>query len=81
MEPILEICYEEQNLTMNNDRSRIVILEKSTKIKRKRDFLNFNLTLTHFQLNFNIKISKNQDIDQHIAGSTGVIWDNHENSA
>ena len=29
MEPILEIYYEEEYQTMNNARSRIVILEKS----------------------------------------------------
>ena len=28
MEPILEICYEEEYQAMNNARSRIVILEK-----------------------------------------------------
>ena len=41
MEPILEIYYEEEDLTMNNDISRIVILEiieNRKKIDDIRDF-------------------------------------------
>ena len=41
MEPILEIYYEEEDLTMNNDISRIVILEiieNRRKIDDIRDF-------------------------------------------
>ena len=41
MEPILEICYEEEYQAMNNARSRIVILEKSTKLLGNRNFEKF----------------------------------------
>ena len=74
MEPILEIYYEEEDLTMNNDISRIVILEIIEKSKKNWRHTCFFLNVVDHDFTpfLTLKMTK--------AVITGDIWDNHENS-